>query len=250
MLRRAVPVRLRAGVRQEGRRLVRVPRVGRVDWGGLRRLTPVSRENGYERGTPIDRYYIDGFLARHADDVRGAVLDIYDDHNSRSFGSDAVRSVDVLHRTDGHPAATVVADLADAPAIPDDSFDCILLVQTLHLIYDMRAALATVHRILRPGGVALATVPTISQRCVDPDDAYEDCWRLTGYSARRLFEEVFPPPLVESETHGNVLSAVAFLEGVGAEELTERELDHVDPLFPVLVGVRAEKPPALTGTMS
>jgi SAM-dependent methyltransferase len=242
VLRRVVPARVRAGVRHDGRTLVRVPRVGRVDWGGLRRLTPISRENGYERGTPIDRYYIEGFLARHAADIRGAVLDVYDDHNSRFFGTAAVTSVDVLHRTRGHPGATVVADLADAPEVPASSFDCILLTQTLHLIYELRAALATVHRILRPGGVVLATVPTVSQRCVDPCDQYEDCWRLTDHAARRLFEECFPPQLVEIETHGNVLSAIAFLHGVAAEELTPRELDHLDPLFPALVGIRAEKP--------
>jgi SAM-dependent methyltransferase len=223
---------------------VRVPGVGRVDLGGLRRLTPVSRENGYERGTPIDRYYIDGFLTRNADAIRGAVLDVYDDDNSRRFGSDLVTSIDVLHRTPGHPGATVIADLTDAPAIPAASFDCILLTQTLHLIYDMRAALETVLRILRPGGVALITVPTVSQLCVDPDDDWEDCWRLTGSAARRLVAEVFPPPCVRSETHGNVLSAISFLHGLAAEELTARELDHVDPLFPVLVGIRAEKPSA------
>jgi SAM-dependent methyltransferase len=218
--------------------------VGRVDLGSLRRLTPVSRENGYERGTPIDRYYIDGFLTRNADAIRGAVLDVYDDDNCRRFGSDLVTSVDVLHRSPGHPGATVVADLTDAPEIPAGSYDCVLLTQTLHLIYDMRAALETVLRILRPGGAALITVPTVSQLCVDPEDEWEDCWRLTGSAARRLVDEVFPPPCVQSEVHGNVLSAISFLHGLAAEELTPRELDHVDPLFPVLVGIRAEKPSA------
>lgn len=246
--RRVVPTRWRARVRHEGRTLVRVPGVGRVDLGGLRRLTPVSRENGYERGTPIDRYYIDGFLARNADAIRGAVLDVYDDDNSRRFGSDLVTSVDVLHKTPGHPGATVVADLTHAPEIPAGSFDCVLLTQTLHLVYDMRAALETVLRILRPGGTALITVPTVSQLCVDPEDDWEDCWRLTGRAARRLVEEVFPPPRVRSETHGNVLSAISFLHGLAAEELTARELDHVDPLFPVLVGIRAEKPSAAGGS--
>jgi SAM-dependent methyltransferase len=247
--RRVVPARWRARVRQEGRGLVRVPGVGRVDMGALRRLTPVSRENGYERGTPVDRYYIDDFLRRNADAIRGAVLDVYDDDNSRRFGSELVSSVDVLHRTPGHAGATIVADLTDAPVIADGSFDCILLTQTLHLVYDMRAALQTVHRILRPGGVALITVPTVSQLCVDPEDEWEDCWRLTGSAARRLIEEVFPPSCVHSETHGNVLSAISFLHGLAAEELTAGELDHVDPLFPVLVGIRAEKP-SLAGRSS
>jgi hypothetical protein len=35
---------------------------------------------------------------------------------------------------------------------------------------------------------------------------------------------------------------VAFLVGIAAEELSPRELDLVDPFFPVLVTVRATKP--------
>ena len=65
--------------------------------------------------------------------------------------------------TPTRPEATIVADLADAAHIPADAFDCIILTQTLHLIFDVRAAVATVRRILAPGGVVLATVPGISQ---------------------------------------------------------------------------------------
>ena len=45
------------------------PRLGSVDFGGLRRLTPVSRAFGFDRGLPIDRYYIERFLAAHAEDA-------------------------------------------------------------------------------------------------------------------------------------------------------------------------------------
>ena len=37
-----------------------------VDWGDLRRTDPVSRDWGYDRGTPIDRRYIEEFLAAHS----------------------------------------------------------------------------------------------------------------------------------------------------------------------------------------
>ena len=60
---------------------------------------------------------------------------------------------------EGNPQATIVADLTDAPHIPDDTFDCAIVTQTLQFVYDVRAAFATLHRILAPGGVLLATVP-------------------------------------------------------------------------------------------
>lgn len=237
-----LPESVRFRVRLEGGRVVLVPPVGRVRWGGLRRRYPISRDNGYERGTPIDRWFIEDFLGRHRQDVRGDVLDFYDDRNTRLFGGDRVRSVEVLHRTPGHPTATLSADLTDAPELGADRFDCILLTQTLHVIYDARAALETVYRLLRPGGVVLATLPGVTQLSVDEDDNWSDSWRFTASSARRFFEERFPPASVETEVRGNVLTATAFLQGIAAEELRPRELEFVDPLFEVTIAVRARKP--------
>src|SRR2546428_14003991 len=42
----------------------------------LRRTSPISRLYGADRGTGIDRYYIENFLARHASDIHGDVLEI------------------------------------------------------------------------------------------------------------------------------------------------------------------------------
>jgi hypothetical protein len=36
-------------------------------------LEPISRAFGYDRGTPIDRYYLDRFLDEHNGDIRGRV---------------------------------------------------------------------------------------------------------------------------------------------------------------------------------
>ena len=62
------------------------PPAGQVCMGHLRQLTPISYEFGYDRGQPVDRYYIENFLSRHADDIRGRVLEIGDNHYTRTFG--------------------------------------------------------------------------------------------------------------------------------------------------------------------
>jgi glycosyltransferase involved in cell wall biosynthesis len=215
---------------------------GRVRFGSLRRLTPISRNFGWDRGgLPVDRYYIDGFLERHAEDIAGRVLEVRDDAYARKFGGDRVTRFDVLHPAPGNPAATIVADLTDAPAVPDQTYDCIVLTQVLPFISDVRAAVGTLHRILRPGGVVLATVPGISQIVRLDMDAWGDYWRFTSLSARRLFESAFPPSGVEVEAHGNVLAAAAFLYGLSSRELRAEELDHFDPDYEVLVTVRAVK---------
>ena len=202
---------------------------------GLRRLEPVSRRFGLDRGQPIDRRYIESFLAEHSDKVRGRVLEIGDDAYSRKFGGARVVHQDILHVVPGYPGATIVADLADAPHIPPESFDCIILTQTLHYIFDIHAAVATLERILKPGGALLLTVPCISQVCRDQPDRESDCWRFTASSVRKLLAYHFRGAGLIVRTYGNVLAATSFLYGKAACELTKRELDHHDPDYPVTI---------------
>ena len=225
------------------RRLRAVPDVGRVDFGQLRRVTPISTVFGYDRGLPVDRYYIEGFLARNAGVVRGRVLEVGDDTYTRRFGGERVTRSDVLHVAEGNPRATFVGDLTSADHIPSDAFDCVILTQTLHLIYDVRAAIATLHRILRPGGVLLTTFPGISQ--IDQGEwGGTWFWGFTLQSARRLFGETFPEQALTFETHGNVLAAISFLHGLAVEELSPAELDYNDPHYQLVIAVRAVKPGA------
>ncbi len=210
-------------------------------FGDLRRTQPISRSLGYDRGTPIHSYYIERYLARRASDIRGRVLEVGDNTYTRRFGGERVTQSDILHVDEGKPTATFVDDLTAADHLPSNAFDCVVLTQTLHLIYDVRTAIAALHRVLKPGGVLLATFPGLSP--VTDDVAGEAWyWTFTRHSARRLFEETFPPAKVEIEGFGNVLAATAFLQGLAAEELDEDELDAHDPSYDTLLAVRAEKP--------
>jgi SAM-dependent methyltransferase len=214
--------------------------VGTVDLGDLRILKPVSQEFGYDRGTPIDRYYIEQFLGANREIIRGHVLEIGDDEYTRRFGAERVSHADVLHVHEGNPKATLVADLTKAPDIASDCFDCIILTQTLQFIFEHRAALATLHRILKPGGTLLATVPGITK--IPQDQWGEVCaWAYTEYSAQRLFAEVFPTSTLRVQSKGNVLAATAFLHGLATPELSTDELEYVDPLYQVLISIRASK---------
>jgi len=240
-VRRVVPANLRAWVRLLQQRRAWVPPVGLVRLGSLRRLDPISREFGFDRGTPVDRHYIEAFLARHAADVRGRVLEIKDDTYARRYGAGRPTHVDVLCLEADDPHATMVGDLADAPQIPSAAFDCVVVTQTLQLVYDVRAAVTTLHRILKPGGVLLATVPGITQ--VSPHDEWGAhwSWSFTGASVRRLLGDAFGPEAVQVETHGNVTAAVAQLHGLAAEDLSQRELAHHDPEYQVSICARAVK---------
>jgi SAM-dependent methyltransferase len=230
------------------RRRLRPVRRAFVDWwrgrppklGDLRRTTPIDPNWGFERGTPIDRVYVERFVGGHAADIRGHVLEIAAPDYTNRFGA-GVEEVDILMAEEGNPEATIVADLADAPQIPDDTFDCAIVTQTLQFVYDVRAALATLHRILAPGGVLLATVPGITKISPPEDEIWGEWWHFTSRSARRLAEEAFGEGQVEAEAFGNVLAAAGFLYGLAASDLKPAELDARDRLYEVIVGVRAVK---------
>jgi glycosyltransferase involved in cell wall biosynthesis len=240
---RIVPAPVRRRLQAHWGRRRHGPPLGAVDFGSLRRVTPVGRLLGRDRGLPIDRYYIERFLAANADRIRGRVLEIDDDRYTRTFGGDRVTRRDVLHVHPGNPRATIVADLTWADdRIPSDRFDCIILTQTLPFIYDVHAVVNTLHRILRAGGVVLATVGGITQISRRDMERWGHYWSFTTLSARWLFEEAFPAANVRIDSFGNVLAATAFLHGLAAEELRPPELDYRDPDYEFLITVIAEKP--------
>jgi SAM-dependent methyltransferase len=166
---------------------------------------------------------------------------VRDDTYARRFGGTNITRVDVLHPTTDNEKATIVADLISADHIPADTFDCIILTQVLPFIPDVPAAVRTLHRILRPGGVVLATMPGISQIVRYDMDRWGDYWRFTSLSARRLFECGFLQGGVRVEAHGNVLVATAFLQGLSSRDLRPDELNYQDPDYEVLITVRAVK---------
>lgn len=210
--------------------------------GVLRRLKPFSRTFGYDRGPQsVARYFVDEFLEKHRDNVRGCVLEIGDKtYTERLGGSRVVRS-DVLHVSEGNPVATIVADLTNSESLSSDFYQCILLPQTLQFIYDCHAAVRTCSRILAPGGVLLATLSGISQISRYDMDRWGEYWRFTELSAQRLFAEAFPEGDVTVESYGNVLAATGLLYGLASRELRRNELDFRDADYPVVIGVRVVK---------
>ena len=242
-LRRRVARMLPDRLRQRLLRLLsghRAPGVGRIRFGDLHRLTPVSLNFGFDRGLPVDRYYIQKFLAQHAADIRGRVLEIGDNVYTREFGGSRVSHSDVLHIHPRNPRATLVGDITDPAVLPENAFDCAVLTQTLQLIYDVPLAIRRIHRALAPGGVALITAPGISQ--LDRDEWFKTWfWFFTPASLEALFGEVFGPDMVTVQGYGNVFAATALLHGLAVEELETRDLDPVDPVYPVTVAVHARK---------
>lgn len=217
------------------------PKPGHIRWGDFERVTPFSTQFGYDRGGPVDRYYIEAFLQQHAEKVHDHILEIGDNDYTLRFGGNKIAKSDILHIDPNSPVATIIGDLSNAPQIPDNTYNCIILTQTLHLIYDFHSALKTCYRILKPGGTLLITVPGITH--IDQGEWKSNwLWAFTGSSMSRMLNGIFPQNNIVVNTHGNVHIASAFLYGVGVNEVKKKYFDYNDPHYQVIITVLATKP--------
>lgn len=222
-------------------RATRRPAVRGVRLGDLARLEPISRDWGFDRGLPVDRFYIERFITAHAQDIRGRVLEVSNDGYTRRFGGARVTRSDVLHPVEGNPRATVIADLSRPEPALEGQFDCIICTQTLQFIYEAREAAQQLCRWLKPGGVALVSVPGISQISREDMRQTGDYWRFTSASVQRMLADAFGEGAAQVESHGNVLASIAFLEGIAAGELDDADLLEQDPQFQLILTARATR---------
>jgi glycosyltransferase involved in cell wall biosynthesis/SAM-dependent methyltransferase len=217
-----------------------IPAVHEINMGDMRRMTPFSQRFGIDRGGAIDRYYIEKFLAYRSGDIKGRVLEIKDNAYTRQFGKEQVSHSEILDIDNKNTKATIVADLTNAAQIPDNTFDCVILTQVLQFIYDHKAALKTIHRILKPGGVLLLTVPGITRI------AYKQFgetwhWSFSEASVKRMLSESFRIQDTIIDMHGNVLTSTGLLYGMGSGELKKEEYEYTDPDYQVIITARAVK---------
>ena len=199
---------------------------------------PLSTKWGSDRGTPLDLHFINRFMWKNSDCITGKVLEIKNRKFTDLFGHD-VTDGDVLDIDPTNKEANVIADLATADSIPDNSYDRFILTETLHLIYNFQDAVRHAHRFLKPGGVLLLTVPTLSP--MDQELAHIECWRFTEVSCTRLLSDTFVGGDIEVDSYGNYFSCSAFLSGMALEEVDEKLLEEVSPMFTQGVCAKATK---------
>lgn len=204
-----------------------------------KRTSPLSRSFGYDRGTPIDRYYIERFLDKYRDAIQGRCLEVADDGYTRRFGS-GVRQSDVLDIDPENKKANVAGDLRRLDVVADHAYDCVILTQVLQFIDDVPAAVREAYRILKPGGALLATVPSLSPIDTDVRSA-KDLWRFTPAAIEAIVAPVFGKEHIHVQAFGNCVAGMAFWIGMSAEELAKEQLEAADGRYPCLVAVRAVK---------
>ncbi|WP_164988876.1 methyltransferase domain-containing protein [Fictibacillus sp. S7] len=200
-------------------------------------IRPKSRNFGFDRGKPIDRFYIEKFIENNRAEITGHVLEVGDNFYTRTYGDNVTKS-DVLNLISSNEA-TIVGDLATGENIPQGVFDCIILTQVIHVIYDIKMALNHTFNALKPGGTLLLTTSGLSSSC--RTDFHGDYWRFTDTSLRMLLNEFVDEERIEIDVFGNVAVAKAFLDGLAIHEIPEAILGIKDDHYQVILTAKVKK---------
>ena len=187
-------------------------------WGNLRRTTPFSSSYGFERGTPIDRYYLHRFLSAHRDLITGDVLEVQTNsvHRALRPRRDARRHVRhraavradlslrlrALRRRDSEPRLRLPAAAQHAAALPRAR---------------SRPRAVAAHRPARAGRSWRRPAGLLPLTGDVPD-----YWRLSPDGWRETLAAAWPGADDRVAGHGNCLAAVAAQLGLALEELTRR----------------------------
>lgn len=223
-------------------RLLSWPMIGWVRFGSFRRRHPMSTSWGFDRGLPVDRYFIEQFLAENCADIKGSVLEFKQDLYATRFSARRMKKCDIVHPVAGNPLATIVVDITKENKLISNHYDCIICTQTLNFIFDTNAAISTLYRTLKPGGIVLVTVAGISKISREDMNQWGHYWQFTSLSIKTLFLKFFPTERIQIKTYGNVKSSTAFLYGLASNDLSKKDLTYHDPDYELVIAVRAVKP--------
>ncbi|MDO7253874.1 hypothetical protein [Helicobacter cappadocius] len=148
---------------------------------------------------------------------------------------------EILHYDHNNPNATIIGDLTLYHLLPQNYLDCFICTVTLNFIYEYKKAIEGIYSMLKPDGVALVTVAGLVQISRYDYIRWGDYHRFTDMGIKKDFENTFGEGNIEVFSYGNVLSAIAELQGIAAEELTHEELFYNDNDYQIIISIKATK---------
>ena len=214
----------------------------KINWHNLRNLKPISKDFGWSRGKPIDRFYIEQFLSSNINFIKGDCGEISEKRYLNMFDNDLIKSSKIFDIDHNNKSADIYGNLENIDNIPQNLFDCFICTQVLNFVYDYSTASKSLFKMLKPNGILLLTVSGPSTHISEYDMVrWGDYWRFTEKSILKNFEEIFGKENIQVKSYGNVLSAISMMQGIASEELSENEITFNDPLYPIIISVIAKK---------
>ncbi|MEI7474105.1 MAG: methyltransferase [bacterium] len=202
---------------------------------------PLNRTFGYDRGTPIDRYYIENFLNTNNNLIKGNVIEVAENTYTKNFGRNKVLKSLILHANNTDVKADIIGNLETGENLPEAIADCFIMTQTLPFMLNPKEGIKNALKLLKADGVLLITVPGIVQISRYDMDRWGHYWSFTDLSLQKLLEEFVHKEKIEIKTYGNVKSACGLLYGYSQEEFTKSDLDHYDKDYQVTIAAVVRK---------
>lgn len=183
-----------------------------------------------DRGTPIDRFYIEKFVKSKRKYISGNIYEIGDDFYSKKYAQPHSKFT-VLTYKENEPFAKHNINFNKKNSHLYNTADCLIVVQTLNFLYNTKNAISEIRNILKYDGCAIITVSSITPVSLYDYKRWGDFWRFTDMALRELLLEFFSIEEIEIRSFGNYDSTMFYLSGACAEEVNESILNHIDPEF-------------------
>ena len=119
-------------------------------------LQPTDREECF------DRWYINDFVERNQESIKGNVLEFCGGEvYAKKYGDQSakVKMMTSLRHKEINTDADFYADLDDASTLPKEKFDCIIATQVIMYVNNVEQSLINLKSMLKPGGTLILTVP-------------------------------------------------------------------------------------------
>lgn len=202
-------------------------------------LEPASRRWGTERGTPIDRYYIEKFLEKNSRLIKGTVIEVSENVYTKRFGTNIAESL-ILH-VDGRNN-TLKGNLETGEGIEEEICDCLICTQTVQMIFNQADVFKNIYKMLKLGGYALITGHGTSPISMRDYMQWGEYWRYTPKTIEKLLlQSGFKTKDISIEVFGNVKVDMCFMYGLCLEDLSKEDLEYRDEQFPLIIGAIVRK---------
>ncbi len=201
---------------------------------------PISRIFGVERGTAIDRYYIESFLKNNKQLIYGDCLEIAENMYTLKYGEDRIRNSYILH-LEGWGNGAIKGNLETGEGIKNAGYDCVIITQTLMYTFDIHSVAENIYKLLKKGGNALLTVSGISQISRYDADLWGSYYGFHKDAMRKLFCPLFGEENVVIHSYGNVKTVTAMLCGLCREDLCEDDFRIEDEDYPMIISIVLKK---------